>query len=284
MSRFTNYGENQVIDFFRGEGITLPDDWHIGLLSAATDAAVTEIVGSDYGRQPVARSLTTWAGTQGAGTTLASTGTSHATSNNEEIDFGAGIEGSANFFGLFDAETGGNCWAYIPLASPMVIDIGDPVSFSAGTLVMTLGVSGGLSDYAANKLIDLIFRGQSYAWPATTYAGYSTTMPTNAVAGAEPLGGYARVGIASTLDDWSGTNGTGSTAPSTGTSGRMANIDAITAPQPTASQGDVVAAMLFDAATLGNMLFWAPLPSPVTVNAGGNAPRWEADQFGVTVG
>lgn len=289
MSQFTNYAENKLIDFMRAQLLTLPDFWHIGLISGFTsDQDAVEFTGSDYGRVPVDRSLTAWAGTQGAGSTTASSGTSHATSNNEEIYFGFGLDGEATHFGIWDASTGGNLWAAIPLIAPLTIGPSDEVSFPAGTIAMTLGLSGGLSDYGSNKLIDLLFRDQPYTWPATTYVAYTTTMPTNSTPGTEPLGGYARVAIASSLTEWSGTDGPGSTAPSTGESGRMANINPITFPVPTADQGDAVGTMLMDAATTGNMLMRGALladgvPTPFTINASGDAPRFEANAFGVSV-
>jgi hypothetical protein len=234
----------------------------------------------------VARSLAAWAGTQSPGSTLASSGTSHATSNNGAIDFGTGLDGTANYFGIFDASTGGNLWAYIPLTAPQDISPPDSVSFDPGTLAMTLGLSGGTSDYLSNKLIDLLFRGQAYTWPATTYAAYSTTMPTNSTPGTEPSGGYLRTAIASTLTAWSATQG--GTAASSGTSGRTANLAPLLAPVPSADQGDIVGMMLFDAASLGNMLFWGPMlvggvATPVTVNASGDAPGWDTGGFGLNV-
>lgn len=287
MSAFTNFAENKVIDYFRGQGLTLPTDWHIGLLEGFdSDENGLELVGSDYARQPATRSLTAWAGTQGAGSTLASTGTSHATSNNLEIDFGNAIEGEVTHFGLYDAATGGNLWAAIPLAVPQTINLSDPVTFAAGEIAITLGLSGGLSNYASNKLIDLIFRAQAYAWPSTTYVAYTTTLPTNAVAGTEPAGGYARVAIASSLTAWSSTQG--DTAASSGEGGRMSNLAAITFPVPTANQGDIVGHMIMDASTSGNMLFRGPMlsggvPAAFTVTASGDAPRFEAGSYGVTV-
>ena len=118
MSSATNYAENQVIDFIRGAAMTLPTDWYIGLLSGFdSDDSPVEFGGSDYSRQPVTRSLAAWSGTQGAGSVLASSGTSHATSNSAAVDFGAGLEGTATHWGVFDAISDGELWFAIPIPS-----------------------------------------------------------------------------------------------------------------------------------------------------------------------
>lgn len=288
----TDYAENKIADFMRGQGLSLPASLWVGLLgSFSSDGEPPELDGPDYGRQEITRALASWAGTQGAGSVLASTGTSHATSNNATIDFGtAGSDGwgpgDAEYVGLFDDETGGNCWAYIPI-TPVTIGPGDPVSFVAGAIAMTWGLTGGMSNYTANKFIDLVFRGQAYAWPATTYAAYTTTAPTNSAAGTEPLGGYARVPIVSSLTAWLSTQG--DTAPSDGEGGRITNAAAVTFPVPSGDQGDAEGWMLMDASTSGNHLAFGPLldsngdPASFTINAGGAPPRFEAGYLGITV-
>lgn len=285
MSRLTNYAENLLADMVRGQGLTLPANWHVALGSAADDSSFTELAGTGYGREAVARSLTAWAGTQGAGTTLASTGTSHKTSNNALIDFGtAGSAwGTANYIGLFDDSSAGNCWFYRPLNTPIVINNGSPVTISVGELEFTIGLTGGMSNYLSNKLIDLIWRGQAYAWPATLYAGLCTSAPSNAGGGIEvATGSYARASIASTMAAWSGTQGAGTTVASSGTAGRISNNVSVTFPAPTASWGTVSHAILRDASTGGNLMFWGALTSPMTISSGGIAPSFAADNLGIT--
>lgn len=81
----------------------------------------TEISGSAYARVAVTSSLANWAGTQGAGTTTASSGSSAVTSNNNAITWPtptgdwtpAGSDGaSAGVVVLFDASTSGNAWVF----------------------------------------------------------------------------------------------------------------------------------------------------------------------------
>lgn len=286
---FSDYAENKIADCIRGQGLTLPGSWYAGLISSvSSEASPLELSGTGYARVAIARSLAAWAGTQGAGTTLASTGTSHATSNNALVDFGTSGSawGTAEYVGLWDASTAGNCWMYLPV-TPVVIGNGDPVSFAAGDIAATLALTGGMSNYLCNKWIDLLFRAQAYTWPATTYVGYTITATTNATAGTEPLGGYTRVAIASSLTAWLSTQG--NTAASTGVSGRITNAAAITFPVPTADQGTADGWALFDAATAGNHLAYGDLldsagdPTAYTVNSGGSAPRFEAGDLGITL-
>lgn len=287
MSQMTDYMENALADMVRGQGLTLPTNWYVGLASAGADGSFTELSGTGYARQALARSLTNWAGTQGAGTVLVSSGTSHATSNNVAVDFGTSgaAWGTANDWLLFDDETAGNCWVVGELDTPQVIGSGAPVELAIAAMAVTLGISGGVSNYLANKLIDKIFRGETYNWPATTYVAYTTELPTNAAVGDEPLGGYARVAVSSALTSWSATQG--GTSASSGTGGQISNLAAIVFPLPTADQGDIVGHMLMDASTLGNMLLHGAMladdvPSAFTVNVGGDAPRWEAGQYLIT--
>lgn len=286
---FTDHAENLIIDMMRGQGLTLPGSLYIGLLSEmSSDSVPIEVVFGDYERQPVTRALASWAETQGTRSGLVSTGTSHASSNNDAIDFGtagSGAGDTATHWAIFDAATDGNCLAAIPLAAPIPIVAGDPVEFATGDLTFTLAPLG-MSNYLANKLIDLIWRGVAYVWPATTYAAYSTTMPTNSTPGTEPAGGYARVGIASSMGAWYGTDG--DTGASEGSSGEMSNVAAITFPVPTSAQGDAVGSMLLDAASGGNLLVWGAIeydgdPTPVSIPATGVAPRFESQQFVVRV-
>jgi len=283
MSKLTNLAKNALADFLRGQGITLPSSWYIGLLTDFDDDTYTEVTGIDYDRVEVVRSLSAWSGTQGASTTLPSTGTSHQTSNNEIVDFGAAGSawGTVTHIGLFDDD--GELWMVAELASPLVINDSDPVYFSAGSIVFTLGLSGGMSDYLANKMIDLLFRGQSFSWPSTTYLGLMTAAPSNAGGGAEVSGGgYARVALPSTMTAISGTQGPDTTDPSDGTSGRISNNITLQFPPVVGDWGTVGWVEQRDAAAGGNLLFWRPLAQAKTISAGGASPKFEPDTYGIT--
>jgi hypothetical protein len=269
MANLTNYAEDALATWWRDGTITLPSSWYLGIASAAGEATATELAGTGYARQAVSRSLTAWSGTQGDGTTLASSGTTHRSTNNATVDFGtAGADwGAANYLILCDASTGGNRWAYLPITAPFTITTGLPVSFAAGTVEFVLGLNA-LSDYLANKLIDLLLRGQAYSRPGTIYGALYEDNPTSADAGTEVAGGgYGRLAIAMTSGNWDVV------------SGEVRLAAAKSYPSPTA---DWAAGLPLthegwrDAASLGNLLFYGALSSPLSVRADNPAPTHAA--------
>lgn len=144
------YLENKYIDFlFRGQpfpgGVgTGPATIYVALYTVAPDASGggTEVstAGSGYARVPVASSLVNWAGTQIAGSTSISTGTSGQTSNNLSIVFGTPTSnwGTITHFGLFDAATSGHLLYWGPLdVSEVVLNGFAAPSFSPGALKVT---------------------------------------------------------------------------------------------------------------------------------------------------
>lgn len=283
MSHLTNYAENKLADLARGQGLTLAGAWTVHLLTAVSDSAHTKVTGTGYAGQSSARSLTEWAGTQGAATTLASSGTSHRTSNNSLIDFGVGgaggWSGPAIAVGLFD---GANLFAWADM-DPRTVAENEAISFDPGTIIFDFGVAGGMSDYLSNRLIDLIWRDEAYVWPSNLYAAYTTSTPTNAVGGLEPgVGGYARQAIPSTLAGWTPTQGGLVTDASSGTGGRIGNQAAVTFPAPTANQGVATHGELLDAIVSGNLMFWRALAAAKTIAAGGAAPAFASDAIGIT--
>lgn len=283
MSQLTDYAENLLADMVRGQGLSLAADWTVHLLTAVSDSAHTKVTGTGYAGVSYTRSLANWAGTQGAATTLASSGTSHRTSNNVLIDFGVGgaggWSGPAIAVGLFD---GTDLFAWADM-DPRTVAEDEAISFDPGTLIFDLGVTGGMSDYLANQLIDDIWRAQAYAWPNNVYAAYTTTTPTNAAGGLEPgVGGYARQVIPSSLSGWTPTQGGLVTDLSSGTGGRIGNQAAVNFPAPTANQGVATHGQILDASVAGNLLFWRALASPKTIASGGAAPSFASDAIGIT--
>lgn len=138
----TNYGENKIVDaVVRGQAIGTPATWYVGLDTGACaeTGGGTEVSGGSYARVGVAASLAAWAGTQSAGSTVASNGTSGLTSNNAAITFPAPTAdwGSVVSFRLWDAASAGNAWICQTLTIPKTINNGDAApSFNAGTLTI----------------------------------------------------------------------------------------------------------------------------------------------------
>lgn len=134
-----------------------------------------------------------------------------------------------------------------------------------------------MSDYLENKLIDHVLRATAYTAPVTTYVGLFTANPSDTGGGTEVIGGsYARVAVTSGTTAWAGTQSAGSTTASSGTGGTTSNNASITFPSPTANWGTVTGMGVFDASTLGNLLFYSALTVNKTVNNGDAAPAFAA--------
>jgi len=107
------------------------------------NTAAVEPSGNAYARVAVLGALTAWAGTQGAGTTVASTGVSATTSNNAVITFptptGTWTVSPIQVWGFatFDAAIVGNLLRYGGLAANQIINTGNTVSFAAGALTIS---------------------------------------------------------------------------------------------------------------------------------------------------
>lgn len=142
MSAMSDFLENALIDqLFRGQSAPTTSTLHVGLLTAAPSdsGGGTEVSGNNYGRVAVTSSLANWAGTQGAGTTAASSGTGGQTSNNGAITFAtpSGTWGTVTHFGIYDAASGGNLLFYGTLTIAKTINQSDTVTFPAGSLTIT---------------------------------------------------------------------------------------------------------------------------------------------------
>ncbi len=89
----------------------------------------------------------------------------------------------------------------------------------------------------------------------------------------EPSGGaYARVQVAASLANMSGTQGAGTTAVSSGTTGSISNNNQLAFPASTAAWAAAPAMVwgvaIYDAATAGNLLQWGSMGSPQNVGSG----------------
>lgn len=114
------------------------------------------------------------------------------------------------------------------------------------------------SDYAENKVNELLVGKTAFTLPTAHVALY-TAAPTDAGGGTEVTGGaYARVATAGT--DWAASSG-----------GSISNANAITFPAATAAWGTVTHFGVFDAATAGNLLFWAALTTSKAIASGDTA-------------
>ena len=115
--------------------------------------------------------------------------------------------------------------------------------------------AGALTDYAENKTVDALLRGQSLSAPATMYIGLATDTYSDSGAGTEPSGNaYARVAVTSSLANWAGTQSAGSTVASSGTGGTTSNNSAITWAASTGAWGNLQSVRWYDAASGGEQV------------------------------
>ena len=129
---------------------------------------------------------------------------------------------------------------------------------------------GSFGDYTENKVLDHIVGKTSFTMP-TCHVALSTADPTDDGSGiAEPSGGaYARVATAGA--DWNAASG-----------GAIANANAITFPEASASWGTITHFVLFDALTGGNMLGHGALGTSKAVGVGDTA-RFPAGELDITL-
>jgi hypothetical protein len=139
----TNFAENKVLDAaIRGQAIGTPANWYIGLdtVACGETGTGTEVTGGSYARVAVAASLAAWAGSQSAGSTIASSGTNGTTSNNGAISFPTPSAGWGTVVSVrwWDASTAGNAWICTNLGVSKTINSGDTVSFPAASLTFQI--------------------------------------------------------------------------------------------------------------------------------------------------
>jgi hypothetical protein len=114
------------------------------------------------------------------------------------------------------------------------------------------------SDYAENKVNELLVGKTAFATP-TAYVALYTSAPSDAGGGTEVTGGsYARKSTAGA--DWNASS-----------SGSISNANAITFVTATGSWGTVTHFGVHDALTAGNLLFWAALTTSKTIGSGDTA-------------
>lgn len=143
MPAMSNYMENAVIDaVFRGQSLPANANLYFALFTTAPTAAGggVEVSGGSYARASVAATLANFAGTQAAGSTTASTGTSGQTSNNTQITFPTPTAawGTVVAMGIFDAATGGNLLFFGNLTTSQVVGVGNAVYYSPAQMTLTL--------------------------------------------------------------------------------------------------------------------------------------------------
>lgn len=128
------------------------------------------------------------------------------------------------------------------------------------------------SDYAENKVLDIV-GGVTFTAPATLYiALYTTAVPSDASTGTTPAGGAVEVTGGSYARQAVTNNATNFPAASAGS---KSNGVAITwSTPPSANWGVVVGFAICDALTLGNILYKGAISPNKTINNGDPAPSF----------
>lgn len=142
-------------------------------------------------------------------------------------------------------------------------------------------MSDAMSNYLEGKIIDHLFRADTFAKPSAIYVGLikfyeaekveSMTGTTVSSAKEASGGAYARIAVTQNDDNWS--------AASTG--GATSNSDAITFPTATADWGIVSGVFVADALTGGNLLLHGALTTPRDVQ-NGDVFKFNAGDLDVT--
>lgn len=118
-------------------------------------------------------------------------------------------------------------------------------------------MAGSKTTAFSNSVLAYLFRNTSLGLGASVYIALYTVAPSDAGGGTEVSGGsYARVALARNTTDWA--------APS---AGAIAPASAVTFPTATAPWGTIVAMAILDAASGGNMMYWADLTASKVVDA-----------------
>lgn len=117
-------------------------------------------------------------------------------------------------------------------------------------------MAGSKSDYLENKLLDHVLGNTAYSAPGTVYVALYTVAPTDSGGGTEVTGGnYSRVAVTNSGTNWETASG-----------GLKQNKTAFTFPTASADWGTVLAMGILDAASGGNLLYWATITSKIIYN------------------
>ena len=122
-------------------------------------------------------------------------------------------------------------------------------------------MAGSKSDYLENKVLDAVLGQVALPSIPTVWVGLYTVAPTDAGGGTEVTGGsYIRKSVTNNVTNFPAASG-----------GAKSNGTEIIFIEATGSWGTVLAFGIFDAETLGNLLYWADLTTPKAIGAGDTA-------------
>lgn len=264
MAGLTNYGRQQMALKLVGASDPSAPTLYLALCTddptvAATGAACNEVANANgYERTAI---------TFGAPA-------SATVKNSAAVVFpkATGSQGTATHWVLVDSATygAGNAWAFGAFTAGRLIVTNNRPTVKINGVQVSVSTTTA-SDYLVDKLLRWAFLGTAYTQPATYLALTTATVSASSTGSTitEPSGGsYARQII----------NKVGGSSPAWAapTNGSFANAGSYTLTEPTGNWGTVVASVLVDASSGGNVLgFYNALDDqpiisgdPVTIAAG----------------
>ena len=239
MGSIADFLENELLDHVCNAAYTPPATVYVGLSTAdPTDSGggLAEPSGNGYIRKAI---------------TFAAAA-SRQVAQNADVNFNqaSGAWGTITHWGTFDSESAGNMTAHGQLGTSKEVVSGNTPSVASGEVTVSFS-AGYISDYLANKLLDLAFRNQAYSAP-DTYCALTTVIITDSMTGStitEHSGdGYARKQV--------NVNGGSSPTWDLAASGIVDNTDNVDIGPATGAWGTVVALGIVDAAAAGNLLLY----------------------------
>ena len=237
MGKLSDFSRNTLLDhLLGGSAYTPPSTVYLALCTTEptgsnTGSNIAEVVYGGYVRKAI---------TFGAAVLATRT-----ISQNASVAFTKATSGDTTAVGwaLCSASTAGNMLAYGALDTNKQIVTNNTPTVGSGEVEITMTASGGIANYAVQKLLDLMFRNQAFTQP-TIYAllTSATIGDTDTGSSITELSGtsYAREAAAT----WD--------AASSGASSNTNKIDFGTA--GTGGWGDLTSMALADASTAGNLL------------------------------
>lgn len=235
----SDYAEELFLNHIFNTSQTAPSAWYLALYTATPSDAGggTECtVANGYIRKAIDFSAAS----------------SRTITQNGAVNFNtaSGSWGTVTNWGIFDAESAGNLLAWGDFNAGKAIGNGNTPSVADASIVITVS-AGGISNYAAPKMLDWLFNGTAWSQPSIYVGLWTATLSdssTGATAG-EPSGnGYARTEVAQAAgwDDWA--------------AGVVDNTSTITMGPPTGSWGTITDVGICDNASTGagNLLFYDP--------------------------
>lgn len=253
MGTLTNYAELKIIDHLLGTAYTPPSTIYVALCTAdpgeaATGASMSEVANSNgYARAAI---------TFGAAASRVVTQSALLTMAQATGAY------SATHWALVDSAThgAGNALAYGALDQTISVVATDTPKIASGQIHVDF-TAGFISTYAANKMLDLMFRNVAYTAPAT-YVTIVTTNSSDTAVGTEPSGnGFARKLV--------NPNGGSSPTWDLASAGASSNTHTIVLGPPSGGGwGTPVGTAIMDASTSGNLLLYANGLSSSAINDG----------------